>query len=138
MEEYRDLGLTLAAFCVVLDEPEFLQLEAGIVLQAYLPDSWTAQQQLTNWAQRRRAKGGAGIKLRLVKGANLAMEQVEAELQWLEAAPYRTKLDTDANFRRCWNTLANRNMPLQCVLVLLVITCLMLHWPCVTRTAWCL
>jgi RHH-type transcriptional regulator, proline utilization regulon repressor / proline dehydrogenase / delta 1-pyrroline-5-carboxylate dehydrogenase len=100
MEEYRDLGLTLSAFCRILDEPEFQQLEAGIVLQAYLPDSWAAQQQLTAWAQRRRANGGAGIKLRLVKGANLAMEQVEAELHGWEAAPYHTKLDTDANFRR--------------------------------------
>lgn len=100
MEEYRDLALTLAAFREVLDEPEFMSLAAGVVLQAYLPDSWPAQRELTAWAQRRVARGGAGIKLRLVKGANLAMEAVEAELHGWRQAPFTTKADTDANFRR--------------------------------------
>ena len=100
MEEYRDLELTLAAFQQVLDEPEFRSLTAGIVLQAYLPDSWGVQQRLTEWAKRRVAGGGAAIKLRLVKGANLAMETVEAELHGWNPAPYATKAETDANYRR--------------------------------------
>src|SRR5499425_1417098 len=75
MEEYRDLELTTTAFCEVLDEPEFRPLSAGIVLQAYLPDSHRAQRTLTEWARARRARGGAPIKLRVVKGANLAMER---------------------------------------------------------------
>ena len=100
MEEYRDLALTIAAFQQTLDEPEFAQLEAGIVLQAYLPDSWTAQQEVVAWAQQRAENGGAPIKIRLVKGANLAMETVEAELHGWNLAPYRSKPETDANFRR--------------------------------------
>lgn len=100
MEEYRDLDLTLSGFREVLDEPEFRGLSAGIVLQAYLPDSWPAQQELVRWAQRRVSNGGAPIKMRLVKGANLAMEAVEAELHGWSSAPYDTKRDTDANFRR--------------------------------------
>ena len=40
MEAYTDLHLTVAAFTEVLDEPEFLTLSAGIVLQAYLPDAY--------------------------------------------------------------------------------------------------
>jgi len=100
MEEYRDLELTVAAFREVLSEPEFHALSAGIVLQAYLPDSWQAQQQLTDWAVQRQKSGGAEIKIRLVKGANLAMESVEAELHGLNRAPYATKAETDANFRR--------------------------------------
>jgi RHH-type proline utilization regulon transcriptional repressor/proline dehydrogenase/delta 1-pyrroline-5-carboxylate dehydrogenase len=100
MEEYRDLALTLAAFRDVLDEPEFLTLRAGIVLQAYLPDAWNALQELTTWAQARCARGGAPIKVRLVKGANLAMEQVDAELHGWNVAPYTRKADTDANFKR--------------------------------------
>lgn len=100
MEEFRDLALTRAAFQEVLDEPEFHNLSAGIVLQAYLPDSWPAQQALTEWAKARVAAGGAPVKLRLVKGANLAMEAVEAELHDWTSAPYPTKADTDANFRR--------------------------------------
>ncbi|QEL19769.1 bifunctional proline dehydrogenase/L-glutamate gamma-semialdehyde dehydrogenase [Limnoglobus roseus] len=100
MEEYRDLELTLAAFRDVLDEPEFRDLPAGVVLQAYLPDSWASQQELTEWAKRRVENGGAAIKVRLVKGANLAMEAVEAELHGWNPAPYPTKADTDANYRR--------------------------------------
>jgi len=42
MEEYRDLHLTCDAFRQVLMEDEFLKLRAGIVLQAYLPDSHEA------------------------------------------------------------------------------------------------
>ena len=100
MEEYRDLRLTCRAFTEVLDEGEFLSLEAGIVLQAYLPDSYSAQQELTTWVLARVARGGAGIKVRIVKGANLAMEQVEATLHDWEQAPYRSKKEVDANFKR--------------------------------------
>ena len=100
MEEYRDLALTIAVFREVLDEPEFHTLPAGVVLQAYLPDSFAAQRELTAWARRRVAGGGAKIKVRLVKGANLAMENVEAELHGWHLAPYASKAETDANFRR--------------------------------------
>ena len=100
MEEYRDLGLTIAAFTRVLDEPEFVTLPAGIVIQAYLPDSWRAMGELCVWAAARRDRGGAPVKVRLVKGANLAMEQVEAELAGWEQAPYGTKQEVDANFKR--------------------------------------
>jgi RHH-type proline utilization regulon transcriptional repressor/proline dehydrogenase/delta 1-pyrroline-5-carboxylate dehydrogenase len=90
MEEYRDLDLTTVAFREVLDEPEFLSLSAGIVLQAYLPDSHRAQRELTAWALARRARGGAPIKLRIVKGANLAMERIEAAVHGWPQAPYET------------------------------------------------
>ena len=100
MEEYRDLHLTCEAFRTVLDEPEFMQLEAGIVLQAYLPDSWPVQKELNAWARDRKARGGAGIKIRIVKGANLAMESVEAELHDWPCAVYPTKEEVDANYKR--------------------------------------
>lgn len=100
MEEYRDLHLTLDVFREVLDEPEFLNLRAGIVLQAYLPDAHPLQRELTTWAKNRMDRGGASIKVRLVKGANLAMEQVDAELHHWEQAPYDNKADVDANYKR--------------------------------------
>ncbi len=100
MEEYRDLELTATAFRELLDEPAFRGLRAGIVLQAYLPDSWGVQQELLAWARARVAAGGAPIKVRLVKGANLAMESVEAELHGWAQAPYGSKAETDANFKR--------------------------------------
>ena len=101
MEEYPDLELTIRAFTELLDEPDLSGLEAGIVLQAYLPDSFDALRRLTEWAQRRRATGGAEIKVRLVKGANLAMERVEAEVHGWAQAPYTTKAEVDANYKRC-------------------------------------
>ncbi len=100
MEEYRDLRLTCAAFQEVLGEPEFHGLEAGIVLQAYLPDAWPVQRELNAWALKRVDAGGAGIKIRIVKGANLAMEKVDAEIHDWPLAPYRSKVEVDANFKR--------------------------------------
>src|SRR2546422_1874154 len=100
MEEYKDLDLTVTTFCEVLDEPEFLTLSAGIVLQAYLPDSHRVQRALTEWAGARRIRGGAPVKLRIVKGANLAMERIEAAVHNWPQAPYETKSEVDANYKR--------------------------------------
>lgn len=100
MEEYKDLHLTIKLFMELLSEEEFLDLEAGIVLQAYLPDTFDALVQLAEFAKNRRAKGGAPIKIRLVKGANLSMERVEAQLHDWPQAPYTTKEDVDANYIR--------------------------------------
>ncbi len=100
MEEYRDLPLTLAALQHVLDEPEFSNVDAGVVLQAYLPDSHGACERLCEWATARRARGGGRLKIRIVKGANLAMERVEAELHGWPQAPYATKAEVDASFKR--------------------------------------
>ena len=100
MEEYKDLDLTIAVFTRILDKPEFLNLEAGIVLQAYLPDALSAMIRLQEWSAARRARGGAGIKVRLVKGANLPMEQVEASIHGWPLATWHTKLDSDINYKR--------------------------------------
>ncbi|MFE7508212.1 bifunctional proline dehydrogenase/L-glutamate gamma-semialdehyde dehydrogenase [Promicromonospora sp. NPDC057488] len=100
MEEYRDLALTTAVFTDILGRDEFRDLEAGIVLQAYLPDALGALDGLTEFAAKRVANGGARIKVRIVKGANLAMEHVEAALHDWAQAPYATKPDVDANYVR--------------------------------------
>ncbi|HEY7627575.1 MAG TPA: bifunctional proline dehydrogenase/L-glutamate gamma-semialdehyde dehydrogenase [Ilumatobacteraceae bacterium] len=99
MEEYRDLQMTVAAFTSVLDEAEFAGLDAGIVLQAYLPDSHDVLEHLGQWAAQRARSGGAGVKIRIVKGANLGMETVEAELHDWVPAPYPTKADVDASYK---------------------------------------
>lgn len=100
MEEYRDLDLTVAVFTTLLDRPEFLGLEAGIVLQAYLPDALGAMIRLQEWAAVRRALGGAAIKVRVVKGANLPMERVESSLHDWPLATWSTKQDSDTNYKR--------------------------------------
>lgn len=100
MEEYRDLRLTVDLFKKVLSEPEFHDFSAGIVLQAYLPDAHEYQKELTSWAMERIKNKGAPIKIRIVKGANLAMEQHEASIKGWSQAPYRSKIDVDANYKR--------------------------------------
>ncbi len=105
MEEYRDLDLTVAVFTSVLAEPPFRALDAGIVLQAYLPDSHDAALRLCEWARVRRAAGGGRVKVRVVKGANLAMEQVEAELRGWPLATYSAKAETDASYKRLLDVL---------------------------------
>lgn len=100
MEEYRDLDLTVAVFRRLLEQPGMLDLEAGIVLQAYLPDSVRVLDELTWWAQERRARGGAPIKVRVVKGANLAMERVDAALHDWPLATVGSKVEADTNYKR--------------------------------------
>ena len=107
MEEHRDLDLTIAAFRRLLDDDEFAALDAGIVLQAYLPESHTAAFELASWATRRRQRGGGRIKVRIVKGANLAMEQAAAELAGWPAAPYGTKAEVDANYKAVLDVLGS-------------------------------
>lgn len=100
MEEYRDLRLTVDIFRHTLDDPEFFHYSAGLALQSYLPDSFAIQQELTEWAMERVLRGGAPISIRIVKGANLAMEQVEASLRNWCQAPYANKKAVDANYKR--------------------------------------
>lgn len=100
MEEYRDLQLTKELFKKVLEEEEFHPFSAGIVLQAYLPDSYEIQRELTEWAIQRVKKGGGAIKIRIVKGANLSMEQFEASVRDWPQAPYTKKADVDANYKK--------------------------------------
>ncbi|ROP63629.1 L-proline dehydrogenase [Curtobacterium sp. PhB130] len=100
MEEYRDLDVTLAVFQELLGRDEFLGLHAGIVLQAYLPDAAGALESLTSWATARRARGGAPVKVRLVKGANLAMERVESIVHDWPLATWGSKRETDTAYLR--------------------------------------
>ena len=100
MEDYKDLDLTIAVFTAILDQEDLTGYEAGIVLQAYLPDSLAAMQRLQSWAAARVAAGGSRIKVRVVKGANLSMEKVDAEIHGWELTTWPTKQATDTNYKR--------------------------------------
>ena len=100
MEEYHDLHLTIDVFKRILDREDCLGLRAGIVLQAYLPDALDAMKDLQEWASARRARGGAPVKVRVVKGANLAMERVEAQMRGWNLTTWESKQATDANYVR--------------------------------------
>ncbi len=100
MEEYRDMQLTADVFMRTLERAGMEQVRAGIALQAYVPDSFQVQQQITDWARRRVASGAHPVTIRIVKGANMEMERVEAAQRVWPQAPYQSKIDTDANYKR--------------------------------------
>ena len=100
MEEYRDKELTAAAFMRTLDRDGLQHVRAGIALQSYIPDSFRTLLQLQEWARRRVADGGGRITIRLVKGANMESERAESSVRGWPQAPYQTKLETDANYKR--------------------------------------
>lgn len=100
MEDYKDLDLTIAVFTAILDQPDMTGYEAGIVLQAYLPDSLGALQRLQEWARKRVDAGGSRIKVRIVKGANLSMEKVDAQIHGWELTAWPSKQATDTNYKR--------------------------------------
>ena len=98
MEEYKDAHLTMRLFKEVLSKPEFLHYSAGIVVQAYLPDAWDFQSELLEFAKERCSRGGAPIKMRIVKGCNLEMETVVASLRGWENPVRPNKTEVDANY----------------------------------------
>ncbi len=100
MESQADLRLTVMVFKTLLDEEDLLTYSGGIVIQAYLPESVEICQDLIQWSKDRVSRGGAPIRIRVVKGANLATEQIEASLEGWESATYASKAETDANFKR--------------------------------------
>lgn len=100
MEEYRDMALTAEVFMRTLDRPDLTRAQAGIALQAYIPDSFVAQQEITAWARKRIENGGAPVTIRIVKGANMEAERVEASLKGWPQSPFQQKIDTDANYHR--------------------------------------
>lgn len=98
MEEYKDLHITIDVFKALLELDSLTNFRAGIVFQAYLPDARQELMNLTEWAKKRVAHGGAPIKVRLVKGANLSMERVDAVLHGWEQAVWPTKAHSDAAY----------------------------------------
>ncbi|MFT3889643.1 MAG: bifunctional proline dehydrogenase/L-glutamate gamma-semialdehyde dehydrogenase [Arachnia sp.] len=100
MEEYRDLHLTLEVFERLVLEPALLGLRAGLAVQAYLKESPLVLDEVDRIAARRIAAGGAPLKVRVVKGANLAMERVQAELRGWPSPVHASKEETDASYLR--------------------------------------
>ena len=101
MEEYRDLDLTIAVFTRHPRPAEAAR--ASRPGSCCRPTCLTRSgrcSDLQEWATQRRAEGGAAIKVRVVKGANLAMEHVDAAMHDWPLATYGTKQDSDTNYKR--------------------------------------
>lgn len=98
MEEYKDAHLTMKLFKEVLSKPEFKNYEAGIVVQSYLPDAWDFQTELLEFAHKRVAEGGSPIKMRIVKGCNLDMENIVSDMKGWPNPVLPDKTMVDANY----------------------------------------
>ena len=98
MEEYKDAHLTMKLFKEVLSKPEFKNYEAGIVVQSYLPDAWDFQTELLEFARERVKNGGSPIKMRIVKGCNLDMENIVSDMRGWPNPVLPTKTEVDANY----------------------------------------
>ena len=96
MEEYRDLHLTLEVFERFAEELPNLRM--GLAVQAYLAESPLLITEVQRIAEGRRAAGGAPLRVRLVKGANLAMERTQAEMRGWPNPVLPTKVATDASY----------------------------------------
>ena len=98
MEEYKDAHLTMKLFKEVLSLPQFKNYEAGIVVQSYLPDAWDFQTELLEFAKKRVAEGGSPIKMRIVKGCNLDMENIVSDMRGWPNPVLPDKTLVDANY----------------------------------------
>lgn len=107
MEEYKDLELTVDAFMESLDK---FDIKAGIVLQAYIPDSFKYLKKLVDYSRKRVESGKKPIKIRIVKGANMESEETIASVKDWELVTFRNKVDTDSNYNKMLNyILENKN-----------------------------
>ena len=97
LERYDVKHVTHRLVRELLDRPQFARLQAGIVVQAYLKDSYEDLASLCQWAAGREVPLG----IRLVKGAYWDTETVVAEAASWPVPVYEHKAETDANFERC-------------------------------------
>lgn len=98
MEHYGVKHLTVEVFTELINEPEFKNYKYfGIVIQAYLRDSFEDIKALTDFAQKR----GTPFWVRLVKGAYWDYETIEAEQRGWPIPVYTNKAESDANYEVC-------------------------------------
>lgn len=98
MEEHRFLQLSVSAFMEALSG--YSELEAGIALQAYIPESFSYLMQLCAYAKARVDSGGKPVHIRLVKGANMQAEKFYAAKHNGRLPMFSQKLCTDANYKK--------------------------------------
>ncbi len=96
-EHHEVKDLTIRLFCELLDEPEFADLPAGIVVQAYLRAARDDLARLIAFSAARPHP----ITVRLVKGAYWDTETVHAQAQGWPVPVFERKAETDASFEAC-------------------------------------
>lgn len=98
MEQYSLKDLTLEVFQELLMEPAYRDYRHwGIVIQAYLRDSFMDLQKLVEFSKKR----GVGFSVRLVKGAYWDYETIDHTQKLWPIPVYTNKKESDANFEKC-------------------------------------
>lgn len=101
MEHVDVKDMTFELMQELLSAPQFASLEVGLVVQAYLRESYGDLQRLIAWSSTR----DAPITVRLVKGAYWDTETVTAAANDWPSPVYLNKQETDANYERCTRLL---------------------------------
>ncbi len=96
-EHYDVKALTYRLATELWDEPEFEAMEGGVVVQAYLKESYSDLQRLIDWSAAR----SRPFTVRLVKGAYWDAETVVARAEGWPVPVYEHKAQTDLNYERC-------------------------------------
>ena len=81
MEHYDVKDLSQTLFRDLLSEDDLVGVDAGIVVQAYLRDSYDDLRAIVDWSARRVAAGAKPVGVRLVKGAYWDAETVHARAE---------------------------------------------------------
>lgn len=98
MEQYAYKDLVIEIFKELLMEEAYRDYSHfGIVMQAYLKESFDDVKGLCDFAQQR----GSEFTIRLVKGAYWDYEIIHAEQNGWPIPVYQNKMETDANFEAC-------------------------------------
>ncbi|MCO5113301.1 MAG: proline dehydrogenase family protein [Bdellovibrionaceae bacterium] len=106
MEHYAIKDLTLEVFKKLLMLPEYKSYpHFGIVLQAYLRDSYQDAQALVDFAKHR----GTPFSVRLVKGAYWDSEVIHAKQSTWPVPVYTQKQESDANYEKCCDLFLKNN-----------------------------
>lgn len=107
MEHYEIKSLTLEVFKKLLSMPEYKDYpHFGIVLQAYLRDSYQDAKDLVAFAKERKVP----FSVRLVKGAYWDSEVIHARQNSWPIPVYTNKQESDANYEKCCDLfLQNHN-----------------------------
>ena len=101
MEHYDVKDLTLEAFEELAAAPGLESASLGIVLQAYLRDSYRDLQRIVAASVARVGAGKSPFWVRLVKGAYWDTECVHARAEGWPEPVFLDKAQTDANYERC-------------------------------------
>jgi RHH-type proline utilization regulon transcriptional repressor/proline dehydrogenase/delta 1-pyrroline-5-carboxylate dehydrogenase len=101
VEQYDVKDLTLRLVKELWGDPEFTGLEGGVVVQAYLKDSFEDLEGLIEWSAGR----SSPWTVRLVKGAYWDTETVVAAAEGWPCPVFEDKAQTDLNYERCVSLL---------------------------------